>query len=86
MRSYKADLSRRLGPVFAEQAAKAQITSTRNLPAHEEVCLTPEQALKFYGVLSGASPQTGRVSAAMPAIAAAYKPTHGGYPSAGARA
>ena len=43
------------------------LTSTR--PAHEEVCLTPEQALKFYGVPS-----------------AAYKPTHGGYPSAGARA
>ena len=69
MRSYQADLSRRLGPVFAEQAAQPKTTSTRNLPAHEGVCLTPEQALKFYGVPS-----------------AAYKPTHGGYPSAGARA
>ena len=68
MRSYKADLSRRLGPVFAEQAAQPKTTSTRNLPAHE-VCLTPEQALKFYVVPS-----------------AAYKPTHGGYPSAGTRA
>ena len=67
MRSYKADLSRRLGPVFAEQAALPKTTS--NLPAHEEVCLTPEQAIKFYLVPS-----------------AAYKPTHGGYPSAGARA
>ena len=74
MRSYKADLSRRLGPVFAEQAAQPETTSTRKLPAHEEVCLTPEQATKFYGVPSG------RVSSA------AYKPTHGGYPSAGARA
>ena len=69
MRSYKADLSRRLGPVFAEQAAQPKTTSTRNLPAHEEVCITPEQALKFYGVPS-----------------ASYKPTHGGYPSSGARA
>lgn len=75
MRSYQADLSRRLGPVFAEQAAQPKTNSTRNLPAHEEVCLTPEQAIKFYGVT------TGRVSAAIPAIAAAYKPTHGGYPT-----
>ena len=80
MRSYKADLSRRLGPVFAELAALPKTNSARNLPANEEVCLTPEQALKFYGVLAGAAPQTGRVSSA------AYKPTHGGYPSAGARA
>lgn len=69
MRSYKADLSRRLGPVFAELAAQPKTTSDRNLPANEEVCLTHEQALKFYGVPS-----------------AAYKPTHGGYHSAGARA
>ena len=83
-------LSRRLGAAFADVAAGAvhvpspsqlralahpdqnrpvsvHLTSTR--PAHEEVCLTPEQALKFYGVPS-----------------AAYKPTPGGYPSAGARA
>lgn len=60
MRLYKADLSRRLGPVFAEYAAQAMQTSARNLPAQ------------------------------VPAPAAAYKPTHGGYPSAypaaGARA
>lgn len=59
MRSYKADLSRRLGPVFAELAAQPKTTSDRNLPV---------------------GPQTGRVSSA------AYKPTHGGYPSVGARA
>ena len=59
MRSYQADLSRRLGPVFAEQAAQPKTTSGRNLPP---------------------GPQTARVSSA------AYKPTHGGYPSAGARA
>lgn len=50
MRSYQADLSRRLGPVFAEYAAQPKTTSDRNLPS------------------------------------AAYKPTHGGYPSVGARA
>lgn len=69
MRNYQSDLSRRLGLVFAELAAQPKTNSDRNLPAHEEVCLTNEQALKFYGVSS-----------------AAYKPTHGGYPSAGARA
>lgn len=74
MRSYKADLSRRLGPVFAEQAAQPKTTCDRNLPAHEEVCLTPEQALEFYGVRW------------LCFIAAAHKPTHGGYPSEGARA
>ena len=74
MRSYKDDLSRRLGPVFAEQVAQPKTTSTRNLSAHEGVCLTPELASKFYGVSSGRVPS------------AAYKPTHGGYPSAGARA
>ena len=61
MRSYQADLSRRLGLVFAEQAAQPETTCDRNLPAVP----TP---------------------AAVPATAAAYKPTHGGYPSAGARA
>lgn len=69
MRSYKADLSRRLGPVFAEQAAQPKTTSDRNLPANEDVCLTHEQAIKLYGVPY-----------------AAYKLTHGGYPSVGARA
>ena len=63
MRLYKADLSRRLGPVFAEYAAQAMQTSRCNLPV---------------------GPQTARVPSA------AYKPTHGGYPStypvAGARA
>lgn len=65
MRSYQADLSRRLGPVFAEQAAQPKTTSDRNLPA-----------------------ATARVVQATPrpSQAAAYKPTHGGYPSAGARA
>ena len=33
MRSYQADLSRRIGPVFAEQAAQPKTTSDRNLPA-----------------------------------------------------
>lgn len=95
MRSYKADLTYRLDNAFKDVAAGAVhvpspsqlralvhpdqnrpvtvlLTSTR--PAHEEVCPTPEQA-----------PQTGRVSSATPSIAA-YKPTHGGYPSVGARA
>ena len=54
MRSYKSDLSRRLGPVFAELAAQPKTTSTRNLPANEEVCLTPEQAINFYGMPSAA--------------------------------
>lgn len=53
MRSYQADLSRRLGPVFAEQAAQP-----KPAPVHRVVV----------------------------PLAAAYKPTHGGYPSAGARA
>ena len=55
MRSYQADLSRRLGSVFAEYAAQPKTTSDRNLPV---------------------GPQTARVPSA------AYKPTHGGYPSA----
>ena len=65
MRSYKADLSRRLGPVFAELAAQPKTTSDRNLPFIDA-----------------------RVVQVMPrpSQAAAYKPTHGGYPSAGARA
>lgn len=66
MRSYKADLSRRLGPVFAEQSAQPKTTSDRNLPA-EQVA-----------------------SHVFRTMAAAYKPTHGGYPTAypasGARA
>lgn len=32
MRYYQADLSRRLGPVFAEYAAQPKTTSDRNLP------------------------------------------------------
>lgn len=60
MRSYKADLSRRLGPVFAELAAQPKTTSDRNLPAPTHRVVVP--------------------------LAAAYKPTHGGYPTAGARA
>ena len=67
MRSYQADLSRRLGPVFAEQAAQPKTTSDRNLPATRVVQVMPR-----------------------PSQAAAYKSTHGGYPSAypaaGARA
>ena len=54
MRSYQADLSRRLGPVFADYAAQHKTTGDRNLPV---------------------GPQPGRVPSA------AYKPTHGGYPS-----
>ena len=62
MHSYQSDLSRRLGPVFAEQAVLAMQTSARNPPAQVPA------------------------PAAVPTSAAAYKPTHGGYPSAGARA
>ena len=58
MRSYKADLSRRLGPVFAEQAAQPKTTSDRNQLANEEVCLTPEQAIKYYEVSSAANKPT----------------------------
>ena len=96
MNPNKASLSLRLDAAFRDVAAGAvhvpsppqlralahpdqkrpvsvHLTSTR--PTHEEgVCLAPEQALKFYGVPSG------RVSSA------AYTATHGGYPSAGARA
>ena len=60
MRSYQADLSRRLGPVFAEQAAQPKTTSDRNLPAPVHRVVVP--------------------------LSAAYKPTHGGYPTVGARA
>ena len=63
MRLYKADLSRRLGPVFAEYAAQAMQTNRCNMPATRVVQVMPR-----------------------PSQAAAYKPTHGGYPSAGARA
>ena len=67
MRSYKADLSRRLGPVFAEMVAQPKTTSDRNLPADA---------------------QTARVVQVTPrpSQAAAYKPTHGGYPDVKARA
>ena len=61
MQSYQAYLSRRIGLVFAEQAAQPKTTCDRNMPAVP----TP---------------------AAVPVTAAAYKPTHGGYPSEGARA
>lgn len=60
MRSYKADLSRRLGPVFAEQAAQPKTTSDRNLPVPVHRVVVP--------------------------LAAAYKPTNGGYHSVGTRA
>lgn len=60
MRSYQADLSRRLGPVFAEQAAQPRTNSDRNLPAPAHRVVVP--------------------------LAAAYKPSHGGYPTVGARA
>jgi hypothetical protein len=44
MRSYKADLSRRLGPVFAEQAAQPKTTSDRNLPANLHRVVVPLSA------------------------------------------
>ena len=55
-----SSLSRRLGPVFAEQAAQPKTTSDRNLAAFVHRVVVP--------------------------LSATYKPTHGGYPSAGARA
>lgn len=60
MRDYYADLSRRLGPVFAEMAVQPKTTSDRNLPAPTPWVEVP--------------------------VAAAYKPSHGGYPTVGARA
>ena len=60
MRNYPSDLSRRLGPVFAEYAAQPKTTSDRNLPAPVHRVVVP--------------------------LSAAYKPTHGGYPTVGARA
>lgn len=44
MRSYKADLSRRLGPVFAEQAAQPSTLSDRNLPAPVHRVVVPLSA------------------------------------------
>ena len=72
MRSYQSDLSRRLGSVFAEYAAQPKTLSDRNLPHPQE------------------GPKSGR-GEVFPAqegqcLSKAYKPTHGGYPSAGARA
>lgn len=63
MRSYQADLSRRLNSVFAEMAAMPKTTSDRNLPVTHAVQAMPR-----------------------PSPAAAYKPTHGGYPDVKARA
>ena len=60
MRSNQAELSRRLGPVFAEQASQPKTTGDRNLPAPVHRVVVP--------------------------LSASYKPTHGGYPSSGARA
>lgn len=65
MRSYRSDLSRRLGPVFAEQAAQPATTSDRNVAA--------KPAEQVAGLV-------------FRAMAAAYKPSHGGYPSVKARA
>ena len=70
MRSYQADLSRRLNAVFAEQAAMPKTTSTRNLPAE----------------VHPAEVHPAVVQRAEVPLSAAYKPTHGGYPSVGARA
>lgn len=100
MRSYKADLSRRLGPVFAEQAAQPKTTSTRNLPAESFFTvvykLTDANIAKYLSnrdwvtyVYADSMAELRRQhteNETLRAIAAAYKPTHGGYPSAGAQA
>lgn len=67
MRTYTADLSRRLGPVFSEMAARAASLGPYR-DAKAEVCVNLP---------------TSRVVQVMPrpSQAAAYKPAHGGYPT-----
>lgn len=78
MRSYQADLARRIGPVFAEQAAQPKTTSDRNLPVGARPTYHEKQAIarRFDKCVDAGSPVTARH----------YKPTHGGYPTVGARA
>ena len=80
MRNYQSDLSSRLNAAFNDVAAGAV-----NVPSPSQLrALThPDQNRPVSVHLTSIrldGPQTARVSSA------AYKPTHGGYPSAGARA
>ena len=80
MRSYKADLSRRLGDAFNDVAAGAVNVPS---PAQLRALAHPDQNRPVSVHLTSIhleGPQTGSVSSA------AYKPTHGGYPDVKARA
>ena len=79
MRSYKADLSRRLGDAFNDVAAGAVNVPS---PAQLRALAHPDQNRPSAVHLSCREVQV----TSRPSQAAAYKPTHGGYPSAGARA
>lgn len=83
MRSYKADLSRRLGPIFSEMAARAASLGPYR-DAKDEVCvnLTAEQA----GWCKDCNPDNCGGCATQAVLAKAYKPAHGGYPTVKAQA
>lgn len=87
MCSYQADLSRRLDSVFAEQAAQSERAVRRRVfhvpsPSQLRAMAHPDPQRPVSVHLPS---REVRIDSS-PAIAAAYKPTHGGYPSAGARA
>ena len=83
MHQCQDSMSRRLGPVFAEVAAQAANAKQG-----------PNKAWLFFIIRLPAAAQQGPKSGQqgvenpnpMPAPSRAYKPAHGGYPSAGARA
>lgn len=83
MRTYQADLSRRLGPVFSEMAARAASLGPYVAPvATKEGLLERWNRLRAEDEVCVNLP-TSRVVQVMPrpSQAAAYKPAHGGYPT-----
>lgn len=80
---YRADLSRRLGPVFAEVAAKAQPRMT--MEQHKAEYRARPLTERLNGVFTEAAnpPEQSlaeRVAARLKVRSDEYKPTHGGYP------
>ena len=69
MRTYQADLSRRLGPVFSEMAARAA-----SLGPYVAPVATKEGLMERWNRLRAED-------AAITAPSKAYKPAHGGYPT-----
>ena len=85
MNPYKTSISLRLDDAFRAVAFRAVAAGIVNVPnpAQLRALAHPDQNRPVSVHLTSThreGPHTGRVSSA------AYKPTHGGYPSAGARA